>query len=85
MTSHIVHYPFVGPFQSMYCRKILHLLNKSHLNMLLSFITTVDTYKTIFFSILFNKQNNEKYIFLKSFISIGNYTTFISADKRTVL
>ena len=33
---------------------------KSHLNLLLVLITTIDTYKTIFISIQINKQNNNK-------------------------
>ena len=36
--------------------------------------------------ILINKQNNDKFKFKKIvFTSIWNYSTFISADKRTVL
>ena len=36
--------------------------------MLLLLITTVDTYKTIFISILINKQNNEKFKLKKYFL-----------------
>ena len=40
----------------------------------------------IMMSIIINKQNNDKFKFEKNvFSSIGNYTTFISANKGTVL
>ena len=60
MTSHIVHQPYVGQFQSIYCIKISKFNLKSHLNMLLLLSITVDIYKKIYISILVNKQNNDK-------------------------
>ena len=65
--------------------KRVDILEKSHLNMLLLLITTVDTYKSICISILINKQNNDKLNIKILLPSIGNYITFISSDKRTVL
>ena len=42
--------------------------------------------ETIFMSILINKQNNDKFKFKnKVFTLTGNNTTFISADKRSVV
>ena len=73
MTSHIVHQPILGQFQSIYCRKNIkvveqHFLN-THLNMFLLQSIIADIQKTICMRIIINKQNNnDKFKFKKYFL-----------------
>ena len=69
MTSHIIQ--SYASFNKFIVEKIAKLLNKIckqiTLTNVLSHITAVDTYKTIFIIIIINKQDNDKFKLKKSF------------------